>query len=318
MTLRQTSIGGIALLLGLLAIPATASAQAACDPAYRIGPGDTLARVARLCNVSPDALRRANPRTQWDRLRIGAVVEIPNAGPRRPLPGRGADVYVIRPGDTLRSVARALGVDVNALLDANPGLSQRDLVPGREIRLGGRGAPRPPVEAEIDLSIRERDAEPGGFVTVEIEGLPPRAPVSLRAGPEGSRLSVERNGRSGRDGSATVEIDIPERARPGDVWRVEALDPRGRPVASARVRIAGQSREPGRGPDRGFTVSGLLTREGVECPALRSADGELYTLSGRIGGFRPGDTVTVSGRPTQRSICQQGTTIEVERIEQSR
>lgn len=316
MTSPRFSLGGLALLLGLLALPDAASAQAVCGPNYRIAPGDTLARVARSCEVSPEALRRANPRIDWSRLRIGAVVDVPEiGGGRRPVPGRGADVYVIRPGDTLRSVARALSVDVDALLDTNPGLSQRDLVPGRQIRLGGRPAPRPPVvEEEIDLSVRERDVEPGGFVTVEVEGLAPRAPITLRAGPDGSRLSVERAGRAGRDGSATVEIDVPERAQSGEVWRVEALDPRGRPVASARFRISGR---PGL-PARGFSVSGLLTREGVECPALRSADGELYTLSGSIRGFRAGDTVTVTGRPTQRSLCQQGTTIEVERIEQAR
>lgn len=312
MILPRSSLGGLALAIGLLALPDAASAQSVCGPSYRIARGDTLATVARTCAVSPDALRRANPGTDWNRMRPGAVVDVPEAGGRRP--GRGAEVYVIRPGDTLRSVARALGVDVNALLDTNPGLSQRDLVPGREIRLGGRNAPRPPVEDAIDLSIRERDVEAGGFVTVEIEGLPPRAPVALRAGPDGTRLPIQRTGRAGRDGAATVEIDIPDRARSGEVWRVEALDPRGRPVASARFRIAGRDR----GPDRGFSVSGLLTREGVECPALRSADGELYTLSGALRGFRAGDSVTVTGRPTQRSLCQQGTTIEVETIEESR
>jgi hypothetical protein len=57
-----------------------------------------------------------------------------------------------------------------------------------------------------------------------------------------------------------------------------------------------------------------LTREGVECPAMRGDDGRLYTLAGDIGRFGPGDRVRVRGQRADASICQQGTTIEVERI----
>ena len=34
-------------------------------------------------------------------------------------------------------------------------------------------------------------------------------------------------------------------------------------------------------------IEGVLTNEGVECPALRADDGKLYTLMGDLRGFKP-------------------------------
>ena len=70
------------------------------------------------------------------------------------------------------------------------------------------------------------------------------------------------------------------------------------------------------GPEPGdfLTVKGTLTKEGVECPALRDTAGVLYTLAGPVGGFRPGDKVCVRGRRTEISTCQQGITLTVESI----
>jgi uncharacterized protein YgiM (DUF1202 family) len=62
------------------------------------------------------------------------------------------------------------------------------------------------------------------------------------------------------------------------------------------------------------TVSGTLTREGVECPAMRGDNGRLYTLAGDTGRVQPGDHVRVRGTLAQISTCQQGTTIRVESI----
>jgi|SRR5215213_911412 len=58
-------------------------------------------------------------------------------------------------------------------------------------------------------------------------------------------------------------------------------------------------------------VKGTLTDEGVECQALRSDDGELYTLLGDLNDFRIGDKVVVCGTLVEISFCMQGTTIVV-------
>jgi len=62
------------------------------------------------------------------------------------------------------------------------------------------------------------------------------------------------------------------------------------------------------------TLHGTLTREGVECPAMRADNGRLYTLTPTTGRFQPGDRVSVRGTIAQVSFCQQGTTIRVQSI----
>lgn len=63
------------------------------------------------------------------------------------------------------------------------------------------------------------------------------------------------------------------------------------------------------------TVTGTLTDEGVECPAMDGDDGALYTLAGDLGPFGPGDRVRVTGEIAEMSFCMQGTTIQVEVIQ---
>jgi ribosomal protein L19 len=59
-------------------------------------------------------------------------------------------------------------------------------------------------------------------------------------------------------------------------------------------------------------VEGVLTDEGVECPALRGDDGQLYTLNrSAVEGFEIGDRVRVVGKVAEISFCQQGTTLDV-------
>ncbi len=76
------------------------------------------------------------------------------------------------------------------------------------------------------------------------------------------------------------------------------------------------SEEAGEAPAGGeLKIIGRLTDEGVECPALRGDDGELYTLTGGTGGFAPGDRVEVVATPVQISFCMQGTTVKVRQIQ---
>jgi hypothetical protein len=61
-------------------------------------------------------------------------------------------------------------------------------------------------------------------------------------------------------------------------------------------------------------VQGQLTGEGVECPAMRSDDGAIYTLLGDLKGLKPGDRVGVEGTRVEISYCMQGTTLQVTQI----
>ena len=80
----------------------------------------------------------------------------------------------------------------------------------------------------------------------------------------------------------------------------------------------GPAPAPSPGEGGRMEITGTLTRDGVECPAVRTDGGKLYILAGETGRFGPGDRVRVRGSPAQMSICQQGITVSVESIEAAR
>lgn len=95
---------------------------------YTVRRGDTLSRIASRHGVSQVAIREANG---FEKLpRAGAVILIPGRGkggdPVMParvdksVPGgRSTGKYVVKPGDTLFSLAQAWGTDVNSIRLAN-------------------------------------------------------------------------------------------------------------------------------------------------------------------------------------------------------
>ena len=58
-------------------------------------------------------------------------------------------------------------------------------------------------------------------------------------------------------------------------------------------------------------IRGIVTSEGVECPAIRGDDGKLYTLTGFTEQLYVGDVIEFVGRPVEVSICMQGITLSV-------
>lgn len=61
-------------------------------------------------------------------------------------------------------------------------------------------------------------------------------------------------------------------------------------------------------------VVGTLTNEGIECPAMQTIRGDVYTLVGDLDGNEAGSLVCVCGAEADTSTCMQGTTLEVSRI----
>jgi len=64
------------------------------------------------------------------------------------------------------------------------------------------------------------------------------------------------------------------------------------------------------------TITGIVTNEGVECPAIRGDDGKLYTITGPARDkLRPGMRVRISGKVAEMSTCMQGITISAKDVE---
>lgn len=312
---------GLALALPVLpaaVAPAQAQVAASCSSVWVVRPGDTLSRIARACGVSPGSIQRANPRIDWNRLPVGARISLDGRGAgAAPAPGPMPS-YVVRRGDTLSSVARAFGVSVQALLAANPGLSERDLQVGRQIVLGHGGAqpPRPPrpgsEQGRVAVSIDDSEAVPGGMVAFQVSGLRPGERIVVATNPGQGFAGADRGVRAGNRGVASVELDLPGSARPGQRWAYEVFDESMRPIASGAYRIGeprGRPGTPGRPGGELARVIGVLSNEGATCPTLRGDDGRLYSIAGDLQGYRGGDRVEIIGEIAEMSACMQGTTI---------
>lgn len=96
---------------------------------YTIVAGDTLFSIAARFNTTVQAILRANPGLDPNRLFIGEQICIPTQQP----PVCAGTIYTIRVGDTITGIARRFNTTVNAILRANPGLDPNRLFIGQQI-----------------------------------------------------------------------------------------------------------------------------------------------------------------------------------------
>lgn len=89
------------------------------SPTYVVRPGDNLFQIGRRTGLTVDELVTANGIVDRNRIFVGQVLVIPDRPLvfASPVPERRS--YTIRWGDTLWGIARAYGVDMEALAAAN-------------------------------------------------------------------------------------------------------------------------------------------------------------------------------------------------------
>ncbi len=126
-----------ALLIGMtLCIPESVALPPHRCPAgttlYTIKRGDTFFHLAQRHNITVDALLRANPGIDPDRLRIGQVICIPEDN-EHPVCPEGTYEYTIERADTLFDLAQYYNITVDAILRANPGIDPDRLRIGQVI-----------------------------------------------------------------------------------------------------------------------------------------------------------------------------------------
>ncbi|MGF7186959.1 LysM repeat protein [Desulfitispora alkaliphila] len=98
---------------------------------YAVRRGQTLFSISRLFSVTVDQIIEANPGIVPDRLTIGQVICIPGVVDRLCPRGR---LRTVQRGETLFLIARAEGIPLNVLIEANFWLPDPTLIfPGEQI-----------------------------------------------------------------------------------------------------------------------------------------------------------------------------------------
>ncbi len=108
--LNGLSPSGVLLAGSTLRLPETVSP-------YRVQPGDSLTSVAARFGTSVAALAGLNRMSSTQMLLLGTVIRVP-AQAAAAAPAHGG-TYVVRPGDSLSSIAIAHRVSLGALADLN-------------------------------------------------------------------------------------------------------------------------------------------------------------------------------------------------------
>lgn len=124
----------LVLLLVSVMVPVT-QAQSPCGATYTVQRGDNLYRIAQRCGVTIEALMAANPSIpNRDTVSVGQVLVIPGAVPTPAPAGPCGATYIVQRGDSLSSISRRCGVSLFALIAANAGIWNRNLIyPGQQI-----------------------------------------------------------------------------------------------------------------------------------------------------------------------------------------
>lgn len=161
---RILAVLTLVLAIGVSLMPSAsayaASSEASAESAsyngrwYTVRAGDTLGGIARYSGTTVSQLMQANGLTS-SRIYVGQQLWIPSAT----VATSCTTYYYVQQGDNLSSIARAYGINVNALANAN-GLTNASLIyPGQRICIPNiwTTAPPPPSSGGCYYTVQQGD-----------------------------------------------------------------------------------------------------------------------------------------------------------------
>ncbi len=136
------------------ASPEAAATPPAAAMEYVVAAGDTYSTIAPHFHVTVKALMDANPGVEPTRLRPGQKLHIPPpAPPTAPASNgttattsSGEEIYIVKSGDTLSTIATRHHTTVKAIKSAN-GLTTERIVVGQKLKMPKSAAPVETVPA---------------------------------------------------------------------------------------------------------------------------------------------------------------------------
>lgn len=122
---------------------------------YTVKSGDSLWSIANQHQTSVQEIIELNQLTSTV-LQIGQELKIPTVEEEIPTPPVGEQIYVVKKGDSLWSIANQFGITVDALKQAN-NLSSNQLQIGQELMIPGSETTTPPSET-ISYTVQKGDS----------------------------------------------------------------------------------------------------------------------------------------------------------------
>ncbi len=145
----------------LLASIAPTFAQDYGQTIHIVERGETLASIARMYNVSVQAIAQANGIWNPNILYAGQRLSIPSNGGYPPPPPPQQNYYMVRWGDTLASIARYFGVSPWSIAQANHIYNLNQIYAGMYLMIPSGGYPPPPPPPHHDHHAITYKVQPG-------------------------------------------------------------------------------------------------------------------------------------------------------------
>jgi LysM repeat protein len=138
-------------------VPPTGTETA--GPEYVVVKGDSLWKIAKKNGVTVKAIEAANPGVNPSKLKVGQKLSIPGATGAAPAttgmtgsaPAGGAEIYVVKSGDTLTRIAKRYGITARAIQSENS-LSTTRITVGQKLKIPAKTESAPaaaPVPAAV-------------------------------------------------------------------------------------------------------------------------------------------------------------------------
>lgn len=129
---------------GAPGVTASAASIASLNRVVTVGPGDTLGWIALRYGVDQEALRAVNRLQPGESIRIGETLILPATDDDLRVTSP-AQMYTVRPGDSLGLIAQRFGVSLGALMTANRILNPDTIHPGQKLTVPGLEKEAPQV-----------------------------------------------------------------------------------------------------------------------------------------------------------------------------
>ncbi|MBD8586876.1 LysM peptidoglycan-binding domain-containing protein [Peribacillus simplex] len=116
----------------------SSTAKNSSNATYKVKSGDTLGKIARVNNMTVQQLKSINHLTSTlifpgQVLKVNAITSNPDKSKNT------TDVYVVKLGDSLSTIAKRYNLSLSALLKINPNISNSDRIRiGQTIRVSGK------------------------------------------------------------------------------------------------------------------------------------------------------------------------------------